>query len=380
MYRLGTSSLHPYTILTGHQDEGFHLLENGTWSLFALLTGDGMEGIIDPTTDSTMYFTCNQGHLYKTINHAAFFSHPVTIGGVGVNATANWITPDIINPLNHLTLLIGKAQVYRTYNGATTWTQVGNVTGGATNVIALAYSPSDTNYIYAAKTNKLFVATDGNTFVDRTGTLPVASASISSVAVSNTNPSRVWVTFSGYSAGNKVWYSADAGITWLNYSTGLPNLPANCIAYQNASNDGLYVGMDVGIYFIDNSSASWQPYFTWLPNVSLQEMEINFPSGKIRAATNGRGLWESDLAVAEPKSITWVGGVSTDWNNPLNWSPNAVPASRQDVIIPEVPVSNYYPTINTAGMACHDLTINSNAAATVLTGLKFTVKGTLTLY
>ena len=99
----------------------------------------------------------------------------------------------------------------------------------------------------------------------------------------------------------------DAGLTWSNYSTGLPNRPVNCILYQEASNDGLYVGTDVGIYFIDNAAASWQPFFTGLPNVDVEEMEIAYSIGKIRAATNGRGLWESDLAVPQPTTLTWVG-------------------------------------------------------------------------
>ena len=300
MYKLGSYANNPYEILTGHQDEGFHLLQNNNWSLFAVITGDGMESIIDYTNDSTMYLSCNQGHLYRTLNHGQNFSHPVTIGGSGVNATANWVTPNVMHPTNNSTLLIGKAQVYRTTDKGLTWSQVGNVTGGSLNVIALAYAPSAPNYIYAAKTNRLFVSTDGNTFTDRTGTLPVTTASITSIAVSATDSQKVWVTFSGYAAGTKVYYSSNAGITWSNYSTGLPNLPANFIVYQKGSNDGLYVGMDVGVYFISNSLASWIPFMTNLPNVDVEELEIHYLNNKIRAATNGRSLWESDLATPVP--------------------------------------------------------------------------------
>src|SRR4029079_3641701 len=181
---------------------------------------------------------------------------------------------------------------------------------------------------------------------------PTGSALITAIAVCNTNPKKVWVTFSGYSATNKVWYSADAGVTWNNYSTGLPNLPVNCITYQPASDDALYVGTDVGVYFIDNSYSSWQPFFAGLPNVDVEELEIAPTIGKIRAATNGRALWESDLAVTIPVSFTWVGGVSSDWNNPANWNPHGLPTSLQNAIIPDVMAPAFDPVVNVTGLSC----------------------------
>ncbi|HEY6162318.1 MAG TPA: PKD domain-containing protein, partial [Bacteroidia bacterium] len=370
MYKLGSYANDPYEILTGHQDEGFHLLQNNNWSLFAVITGDGMESIIDYTTDSIMYLSCNQGHLYKTLNHGTSFSHPVTIGGSGVNATANWVTPNVMHPTDHNTLLIGKAQVYRTNDKGLTWSQVGNVTGGSVNVIALAYAPSNPKYIYAAKSNRLFVSTDGNTFTDRTGLLPVNLAAITSIAVSATDSQKVWVTFSGYSAGTKVYYSPDAGVTWSNYSTGLPNLPANFIVYQKGSNDGLYVGMDVGVYFISNSIGSWIPFMTNLPNVDVEELEIHYANNKIRAATNGRSLWESDLATPTPSftlnpSSVCEGSPVTfndqSTNGPVSWSwsfPGGTPSSSTL----QNPVVNY----SAAGNYPVTLTVfNANGSSTI---------------
>ena len=167
--------------------------------------------------------------------------------------------------------------------------------------------------------------------------------------------------------------SSDTGHTWVNYTTGLPNLPVNSIVYQNASNDGLYVGTDVGVYFRDNDAASWQSFFTSLPNVDVEELEIAYGIGKIRAATNGRGLWESDVAVPVPTTFTWVGSISTDWNNPGNWNPKGVPTALQDVIIPQVFNPNFYPTVNATGMACKNIQVNSNALLTTLPGKVFKV-------
>jgi hypothetical protein len=41
--------------------------------------------------------------------------------------------------------------------------------------------------------------------------------------------------------------------------------------------------------------SSWQAFFDGLPNVVIGELEIQYNAGKLRAATYGRGMWESDL-------------------------------------------------------------------------------------
>ncbi len=371
MYKFGVSPLDPYTIMTGHQDMATEILRDTVWNMFTINTGDGMENIYEHDNDTIRYLESYKGNIRVTYNNYPLYTIICKTTGSGVDTIGSWITPFIMNPRHDSTLLVGKTQVWRTVDGGQSFTQVGNVSGGNTYLIALAYAESDTNYIYAAKSDKFFATEDGTNFYDRTGLLPVASASITAIAVSNADPKKVWVTFSGYSAANKVWYSPDAGVTWSNYSTGLPNLPVNCITYQHASDDGLYVGTDVGVYYIDQSYSSWQSFFTGLPNVDVEELEISYPIGKIRAATNGRGLWESDVAVPIPTSFTWVGSVSADWNNPANWNPHGVPTILQDVIIPDVNPPNHDPIVNVTGLGCRDLTLLPGANMKVMQGKVF---------
>lgn len=296
MYKLGTSKINPYTIITGHQDMATHRLQGTNWDMVTRNTGDGMECIYENDNDTIMYLESNNGRVIKTINTFPLFSVVCSYGGSGVNATGSWITPLVMHPQYDTVLLVGKAQVWRTVNAGTSFTQVGSIPA-AGNLVALAYAPSNTNFIYAAKQTQFFVTTDGNTFVDRTAGLPVVASKITAIAVSDTHPEKVWVTFSGYNASNKVWVSSDTGLTWTNYSTGLPNLPVNCITYQNNTNNVIYVGTDVGVYFKSDTIPTWQPYFMGLPNVDVQELEIAYGINKIRAATNGRGLWECNLPI-----------------------------------------------------------------------------------
>lgn len=295
-YRLGCSATNANLLVSGFQDNGTNRW-NGTATWARVMGGDGMEAIVDWSNANVQYGELYYGEINRTTTGGNLTTNIVGSGGTGVNADGAWVTPYIMNPLKANTLIVGKAQAYKSVNRGTNWTALGTATAGTGNLIALAYSPTDTNYLYMAKTNRFFTSINsGTSFTDRTGTLPVASAAITYIAVASNNPAHVWVTFSGYSAANKVWYSADAGVTWSNYTTGLPNLPANCIVYQNGStNDALYVGTDVGVYYRDNTAGSWTAYNTGLPNVIIQELEIQYSSSKLRAATFGRGLWQSDL-------------------------------------------------------------------------------------
>ena len=88
----------------------------------------------------------------------------------------------------------------------------------------------------------------------------------------------------------------------------MPNLPVNCIVHQKQANGDIYVGTDVGVYHKDNSMTDWAPYMNGLPNVVVNELEINYNTQKIVAATFGRGIWESDLNT----NSTFTNNIITD--------------------------------------------------------------------
>lgn len=65
-----------------------------------------------------------------------------------------------------------------------------------------------------------------------------------------------------------------------------------------------YAAMDVGGFYRNNSLMARVPYFAILPNVSVRELEISYgrtlDESRMRAATFGRGLWETPLYKASP--------------------------------------------------------------------------------
>ena len=389
-YKLGLSKTNANLLVTGFQDNGTNRW-NGTATWTWPMGGDGMEALIDWSNANIQYGELYYGDIRKTTTGGNMTTSIVASGGTGVNADGDWVTPYIEAPSNAATLFVGKAQVYKSTTSGGAWAQVGTISGGTGNLIALANAASNINYIYAAKIDKFYVSTDGATFIDRSAGLPTASAAISYIAVHPTNPSRVWVTFSGYSAGNKVYYSADAGVTWTNYSTGLPNLPANCIVYQdNSTNDALYAGTDVGVYYRDNTAGSWATYNTGLPNVSVRELEIQYTANKLRAATFGRGIWQSDLNTpgTNPPTADFTASQTnicigqcisfTDISNgtPTSWS-WSFPGAATTTSTVQNPTNICYNTAGTYNVTL--IATNANGSNTMTKTAYITVSGTTVL-
>lgn len=147
------------------------------------------------------------------------------------------------------------------------------------------------------------------------------------IAIHPTDPNILWAVRSNYTAGAKVYKSINGGSTWTNVSGNLPNLPTNCIVYQNGTDDGLYIGMDVGVYYKDNTMSNWELYNTGLPNVRIRDVKIKYNTGELFAATYGRGAWKSPLReISGCLSVEAITLQNIDINTAeISWTPSDPP-------------------------------------------------------
>lgn len=292
IYRLSTSATDPSIVYSGWQDNGSNRW-NGT-SYTQVYGADGMEALVDYTNANIVFIETQYGSIYKSTNGGASFSYVAPSSGA-------WLTQYIMDPVDHNKMYAGYSSLYRSTNNGSSWSVFGSNIYGGNTCTAIAVAPSNTNYIYTSSLGLMKKTTNGaSPFSDITAGLPVASAGINYIAVSNTDPNNLWVVFSGYSAGNKVFHSANGGSTWSNVSGTLPNIPVNTIVYENGSPNRVYIGTDIGVYYRDDNTSDWVFYNDGLPNVMVHELEINYTSDKLVAATYGRGIYEADLAGSSP--------------------------------------------------------------------------------
>ena len=297
IYRIGVAQTVAANVVCGLQDNATKELENNVWN--ERTGGDGMECLIDYSNNSILYSSAQNGTIFRTdkANDSEFVISVNIPGGQkeGTSPAGEWVTPFVIHPTNPKVLFAGYNKVYKTTDQGDSWSAISPVVSSDL-LRYIAVAPSNPNTIYVATHDTIARTTDGGetwSYVSEWD--PEVNGVVSYLAVDPTNPQRMFVTFSGYAAGKKVFMSPDGGTTWANYSGTLPNVPANCIVYQKGSNEGLYIGTDVGVFYRDGTMSDWVPYQDGLPVVVVTELEISYFNNKLWAATFGRGLWSSDL-------------------------------------------------------------------------------------
>ncbi len=285
-YRMGTSNQFPGIIVGGSQDNGTSFIVDNEWG--HLYSADGMECIAHPTNPEAFYVSIYYGSIYKTTNGGKSFSNSIDRSATGENA--GWVTPYVLDPQRSSVLYAGFNNVWKNTNNGikASWKKISNF-GSSQIIQSIAVAPSDTNTVYAANSSELFKTTNGGT--NWTSILKSSSSAITYIAVDYDDPNHIWITKSGFTVNDKV-YEFD-GINWINLSGNLPNVPVNTIVIQKNSPDRVYIGTDIGVFFSDYGSGSWQKYGEGLPNLIIMELEISYSEKTmIRAASYGLGFWE----------------------------------------------------------------------------------------
>lgn len=314
-YKIGISQTEDVIVSGGSQDNGtsFYTAAGG-WKDW--LGADGMETFIDKNNPNIFFGTSQFGSLYRSNNGGQSYQ--------GLNppqgGTGNWVTPFEQDPIEVGVIYVGYKRVFKSTNRGTTWAAVSQTFPG--NLDNLKIAPSNSEVLYASRGIALFRTRDGGATDWKQVAYP--GGMINSIAVHPTNPDLIAVALA---SAQRVAISTDGGDTWENYKKNLPEFSALALVWDDNGKDGLYLGMDYGVYYIDNTFEDWQPFSNLLPNVIINELEINSVTGEIYAGTYGRGLWVS------PTVDTTVGVEDQSFATEVKLHPN--PASSQvNIIVP----------------------------------------------
>lgn len=332
-YRIGGSKTDANVVTGGSQDNGTIMMKGTDRSFISWLGADGMETFVDYTDADVAYGSSQYGNFYKTTNGGASYS-----GLSEPESSGNWVTPFEIDPFDHNTIYSGFNNIYRHRSGGTTfsgWESISdNLTGVLGNMDEIAIAGSNNNYIYIADGSSVFVTKNGQSDSPTWESIkPTSSPWINYIHVDPNDEEHVLICGSF-----SIYESSDAGQNWSEISGTLPNITVETVVFDNADNNGIYAGLNnSGIYYKNDNLTDWIPFKTNLPNVRVTELEIDYLTDHIRAATYGRGLWESALNTAQPIALTAPTGLTVSnvsaTSQIVSWSNQSIGESGHRVEI-----------------------------------------------
>ncbi len=303
-YRLNVSPTNADIIVNGAQDAAGNVRVGATSQFKEVNGGDGMSCMINYSNANILY-TSYADDVYRSDNGGTSIAANIrpNVGGTLVNGS--WVTALAMDYTTPATVFYGAStpdDIFRSPDHGATWVNIGG--SGQSEIITC---PSNNARMYTL-TNNTIRRTDnltaaaasvawsntGNTGV--TGFpihLGTGNSFISRIAVNPLTSSDIWFTVGGFNDTMKVYRSMDAGATWRNMTLNLPNISILSIAIENSG--GVYIGTDAGVFYRNPAINSWIPFRNWLPIVPVTDLKINNNGNKLRAATYGRGIWQSDL-------------------------------------------------------------------------------------
>ena len=287
-------SLHPRDpnlTLGGSQDNGCQLLTSNTATAVQIGCGDGGFTAFD-ADDPDVYYYVSSGRGGPLRNG--------TLVRAGISDTGNRSAPLVMDPMDSRRLYFGSSWLYRTDNSAENWSPVFELPGRA-NVYRIAPSVGDSNTVYIAFWDpedtraNVFVTRDGGvTWSNVTQGLPARPPG--DLAVHPDDPDEAFLVLGGFLSGH-VFRTRDGGRTWEDRSGDLPDMPVNAVLYDPADPAGVYIGTDLGVFYSSTGGGSWTPLTDGFPMVAVFDVAAQPGTGRLVAATHGRGMFEIPIDI-----------------------------------------------------------------------------------
>ncbi len=321
-YRIGGAATDANMIVGGAQDNGTNIMSGSNRKFKEWLGADGMECFIDHKNKNIVYGTVQFGSLYKSTNGGN------SIGNISKpgNFSGEWVTPFMMDPIDNSKIYVGYRDLYQSNNGGAggSWRNLTSRINTGGNLDEMAIAASNNNYIYIAQEGRVWRTKNGQSGTPSWTEISNFRGEVNFIAVDPNNPERVAIA----ATGSRVYISNNAGSDWTNIRGNLPSISAQCLVFDDTAANGLYVGMQSGVYYTNDNLSSWVPFSTNLPGVQTTDLEIHYGTRKLRVATYGRGIWESDLydENGNPDEITPPSNLEAQVNEKnvtLTWTDNS---------------------------------------------------------
>lgn len=236
--------------------------------------------ITDPLSHFTVGKFPNQSYYAAESSEMEFHPNCYNIAIIG-NENKLWKTSDG-----------GASYVLMHTFGTSSLNQVKYIEISSSNpeVIYVTQQPNSGN------TGTLWKTTNGGSTWS-TVPLPPGNSRRMLITLNPMNEDELWIAFPGGSNGNKIFKSNNGGLNWSNLTSPLLNNESvQSIVHIAGTNGGIYYCTDFAVYYRNTSMTDWVIVNAGLPTYCNTNIARPFyRDGKIRIATYGKGIWESEL-------------------------------------------------------------------------------------
>ncbi|MBZ0204672.1 MAG: hypothetical protein K8I03_16800, partial [Ignavibacteria bacterium] len=357
-YKLSVNPSNPDAIFIGVTDNGHLQKDNGTVNWTSRQSCCDGTNIVYSPFKSNVIVASTGAHYpsdnkfdpwYSTNSGLSFTSYNLPGLWDGHN---DWVTPLFPHPNEPGIFYTARREAsgsnnivfWKSTNDGVSYNEVNPSSHIANNKapLQIAVSKSNSDLIYLSSGSypadidqKLFRSTNGgvNWSVVQSFDDQIPDRYISHIEINPANEQEVFLTLSGYyypSTSGHVWKSSNGGTNWSNISgteNVLPDIPVNDLVIHNTgcSSRDIIIATDLGVYVSSDEGQSWRELAQeTLPNCIVTDLDFNLYSGKLRAATWGRGVWEVDAG-----GIVYVKGTEYLNSDPATSGLNVV----NDIIV-----------------------------------------------
>ncbi len=283
-YELGIAPQQAGLMMGGTQDNGSNTRHQGDESWVHSTGGDGGYCVFDYTDLNYRYAEYQNGSHLRTTNGGQNW-----VGAnKGLFGNSPWVTPVVIHPTDPKILFTcTNKQLYKSTDRSASWFAFHGNMDSSSTINAIAISPLRPNLMLVGyRSGKIWRTDDaGASWKNISSGLP--NRQINDIVFDPRNDSVFYTCVSGY-VRESVFRSDSGGFKWVNISGNLPSIPTNALEINPANPREIYVGTDFGVYATTDGGTEWQILGEGLPKVVVVDLELHALSGQLIAATHGR--------------------------------------------------------------------------------------------
>ncbi|MEM6378322.1 MAG: T9SS type A sorting domain-containing protein [Bacteroidota bacterium] len=269
-----------------------------------VLGGDGMSAALDPMNDNILYASSQFLNIFRSIDGGRNF---VDIAPGAIEPTFS--APFELAPSNPRVLYAGGRLLYKSTDRGNNWqTPQGTFLDEGNSILNITVAPYNLNRLMVSTapnaTDKanIFWSENGGSSWRKLNGLPNRLAT--DLAFHPTDESVAFITFGGFGSFH-VYQTMDNGMNWFPIDNNLPDIPHNTIIIDVERPDNIYLGNDLGVYVSEDGGGIWSPFMTGLPEAVLAiDLSISSANQKLRVATHGNGVYQTDLIGKVVSSVT----------------------------------------------------------------------------